>query len=351
MFQPETGWNMDLPSPSCAAPFEKGPALCSICRLTQDSPGLRRCARLVARSPAMRALLRRAAPIAASSAPVVILGESGSGKEVLARALHANSPRKDQPFVAINVAALPAELLESELFGHVKGAFTGASTAKRGLFEAAARGTLLLDEIAEMPLGLQAKLLRSLQDGEIRRVGDTRPFSVDVRVFCATNQDLRACVAQRRFREDLYYRLNVFTLTLPPLRHRQEDILPLATMFLQQHEHRTGRFTARAERILEAYPWPGNIRELANCVNHGAVLSGGADVDVAHLPDDVLKPRGAASSTGDGALRPLAEVEREHVLRVLESCGGHQGDAARILGIGRTTLWRKLRSFGIEAAE
>src|SRR5512146_959800 len=181
---------------SCVVPFEKGPELCSVCRLTQDSPGLRRCSRLVARSPAMRSVLQRAAPIAASAASVVILGESGSGKEVLARALHANSPRKHQPFVAINVAALPAELLESELFGHAKGAFTGASTAKRGLFEAADGGTLLLDEIAEMPLALQAKLLRSLQDGEIRRVGDTRPFSVDVRILCATNRDLRACVLQ-----------------------------------------------------------------------------------------------------------------------------------------------------------
>ncbi len=299
----------------------------------------------------MRAVLQRAAPIASSAAPVVILGESGAGKEVLARTLHANSPRKHQPFVAINVAALPAELLESELFGHVKGAFTGASTAKRGLFEAADGGTLLLDEIAEMPLALQAKLLRSLQDGEIRRVGDTRPFSVDVRIFCATNQDLRACVAQRRFREDLYYRLNVFTLTLPPLRERREDILPLATMFLQQHGHRTGRYTARAQHALESHRWPGNIRELANCAQHGAVLSGGADVDVPHLPVDVVNPSGASRAGGGGALATLAEVERDHVLRVLESCGGHQADAARILGIGRTTLWRKLRALGIEAAE
>jgi DNA-binding NtrC family response regulator len=332
---------------SCVAPFERGPELCAVCRLAQDAPGLRRCSRLVARSPAMREVLRRAAPIAASAAPVMILGESGSGKEVLARALHANSPRKDRPFLAVNVAALPAELLESELFGHARGAFTGAATAKRGLFEAADSGTLLLDEIAEMPPALQAKLLRALQDGEIRRVGDTRPFSVDVRIFCATNQDLRACVAQRRFREDLYYRLKVFTLSLPPLRDRAEDVLPLATMFLQEHGHRSGRFTARAQRVLEACPWPGNIRELANCVHHGAVLSGGADVDVVHLPEEVVKPRPFASPAGGAALRSLAEVEREHVLRVLEACGGHQGDAARVLGIGRTTLWRKLRGFGL----
>jgi two-component system response regulator HydG len=343
-----------VPTPdpsSCITPFEKGPDLCAVCRLTQDAPGLRRCSRLVARSAAMRGVLQRAAPIAASAAPVMILGESGSGKEVLARALHANSPRKDKPFVAVNVAALPGELLESELFGHVKGAFTGAVTAKRGLFEEADSGTLLLDEIAEMPLALQAKLLRALQDGEIRRVGDTRPFSVDVRIFCATNQDLRACVAQRRFREDLYYRLKVFTLPIPPLRERVEDILPLATMFLQQHEHRSGRFTARAQRLLEGYRWPGNIRELANCVNHGAVLSGGADVDVAHLPEEVVKPRPSPEPASGAVLRTLAEVEREHVLRVIEACGGHQADAARVLGIGRTTLWRKLRAFGIETEE
>ncbi len=297
----------------------------------------------------MRAALMHAAPIAASSAPVTILGESGAGKEVLARALHANSPRREHPFVAVNVAALPPELLESELFGHVKGAFTGATAAKRGLFEAAEGGTLLLDEIAEMPLPLQAKLLRALQDGEVRRVGDTRPFSVDVRIFCATNQDLRVCVAQRRFREDLYYRLKVFALAIPPLRERVEDILPLATMFLQQHDHPTGCFTVRARRALESYRWPGNIRELANCVQHGAVLSEGSDVDVAHLPEDVVKPR-LAERPGGSPLRTLAEVERDHVLAVLEACGGHHVEAARILGIGRTTLWRKMKRHGIQVS-
>lgn len=297
----------------------------------------------------MRALMLRAAPVAASDAPVIIRGESGTGKEVLARALHANSPRRDHPFLAVNVAALPAELLESELFGHVKGAFTGAAAPKRGLFEAAEGGTLLLDEIAEMPLALQVKLLRALQDGEIRRVGDTRPFSVDARIVCATNQDLSACVADRRFREDLYYRLRVFTLAIPPLRERQEDILPLARMFLEQEGHATGRFTAGARAVLETYRWPGNVRELANAVKHGAVLAGEDDVDVSHLPEEVTSPRAAAPRSA--ILRTLAEVEREHVLRVLEACGGRQVDAARILGVGRTTLWRKLRAFGIEVEE
>ncbi len=350
MFQTGTMRNTSLPAaPSCEVPFEKGPAVCNVCRLLQDSPGLRRCSRLVAESDAMRALMLKAAPVAESDAAVLIEGESGSGKEVLARALHANSPRRDRPFVAVNVAALPAELLESELFGHVRGAFTGATAARRGLLEAAEGGTILLDEIAEMPPALQAKLLRALQDGEVRRVGDTRAFSVDVRVLCATNQDLRACVAARRFREDLYYRVRVFTLTVPPLRERVGDVLPLARMFLEQRGHRTGRFTPAARRLLEAYRWPGNVRELANAVSHGAVLSRGEDVDVPHLPEEIASPRPVAAAPS--ALRTLADVEREHVLRVLEACGGRHVEAARILGIGRTTLWRKLRAFGIDTEE
>ncbi|MBI2893740.1 MAG: sigma-54-dependent Fis family transcriptional regulator [Deltaproteobacteria bacterium] len=333
----------------CEEPFERGPKLCAHCGLATEVQGLKRCSRVVAGSHAMQALMVKAAPIAGSDAPVVIRGESGSGKEVLARALHANSPRRSRPFLAVNVAALPGELLESELFGHVKGAFTGAATAKAGLFEAAEGGTLLLDEIAEMPLPLQAKLLRALQDGEVRRVGDTRPFSADVRILCASNQDLAARVTERRFREDLYYRLRVFVLTVPSLRERVPDILPLASMFLEQEKHATCRFTKPARRVLEEHRWPGNVRELANAVKHGAVLSRGADVDAAHLPEEVTSPRAARSSPS--ALRTLAEVEREHVMQVIEACGGRQTDAARVLGIGRTTLWRKLRAFGIETEE
>ena len=324
-------------------PFEQGARLCRVCRLGPPVPGLRRCSRVVAESPAMRALMLKATPIATSDAPVIIYGESGAGKEVLARALHANSPRRARPFLAVNVAALPADLLESELFGHIKGAFTGAAADKPGLFQAADGGTLLLDEIAEMPLALQAKLLRVLEDGEVRRVGDVRPFLVDVRILCATNQDLAACVAARRFRADLYYRLHVFSLTVPPLRARVEDIRPLAEMFLAQEGHPTSRFTRPARRALERYPWPGNVRELANAVKHGAVLSGGADVDVEHLPEAVVHP--TASAVTGPRLQTLAEVERMHVLRVLEACGGRQVDAARILGIGRATLWRKLNRY------
>ncbi|MBI4615725.1 MAG: sigma-54-dependent Fis family transcriptional regulator [Planctomycetes bacterium] len=327
----------------CREPFDRGARLCSICRLVPAAPGLRKCSRLVAESPAMRALMLRAAPIASSDATVIVLGESGTGKEVLARTLHANSPRSASPFVAVNVAALPAELLESELFGHAKGAFTGATAPTPGLFEAAGGGTLLLDEIAEMPLPLQTKLLRVLQEGEVRRVGDTRAQAVDVRVISATNQDLAGAVEERRFRQDLYYRLKVFTLHVPPLRERAEDILSLARMFLEEERHPTGRFSTAAERALLACPWPGNVRELANAVRHGATLSGGRDVGLEHLPDDVIHPRKVRPA--GSPLRTLAEVEREHVLAVLSACGGNQVDAARVLGIGRTTLWRKLRGF------
>ncbi len=297
----------------------------------------------------MRKLMVKAVPIAASDAPIVIRGESGTGKEVVARALHANSPRSAKPFIAVNVAALPSELLESELFGHVKGAFTGATSAKAGLFEAAEGGTLLLDEIAEMPMLLQAKLLRALQDGEVRRVGDVRAFSVDVRIFCATHQDLRASIERGRFREDLYYRLSVFNLLVPPLRERVEDIMPMARMFLEQRHHPTGRFTARARRALESCFWPGNVRELQNAVTHGAVLSGQQDVDSVHLPEQIMKP--SPTPQGKVSLRTLAEVESDHIRYVLELCGGHQIDAARILGISRTTLWRKLKELGIEVRE
>ena len=342
-----------LPPPAagtCDTPFESGGQLCRICRRQPEGETGRRCSRMVAQSPAMQAVLEKAATIAHTDASVVIRGESGSGKEVLARALHANSERRAKPFVAINCAALPAELLESELFGRLRGAFTGAYTTRRGLFEAAEGGTLFLDEIAEMPAPLQAKLLRALQDGEIRRVGDSQPIHVDVRVLCATHQDLHQAIREKRFREDLYYRLKVFTLTVPPLRERKEDIPVMATLFLHQEKHATGRFTPRALALLTKYPWPGNVRELANAVKHGAVLSQGHDVDAPHLPDELGEPAAALlSAGGDEPLSSLADAEKRHVLRVLKACGGQQVDAARVLGIGRTTLWRKLKEWGLDA--
>ena len=317
--------------------------LCRFCSSMEPLGGGRLC-QPVAGSAIMRELTARAASISHTDSAVIIVGESGTGKEVLARAIHANSPRRKAPFLAVNVAALPAELLESELFGHVRGAFTGATTSTQGLFAAASGGTLFLDEIGEMPLPLQAKMLRVLQDGEIRRVGDTRPFKVDVRILCATHRDLRKAVAEGRFREDLYYRLNVFCLEVPPLRRRAEDVLALAEQFLRQEKHATGRFTPAAEKALLAHAWPGNVRELANAVKHGAVLSGHRDVDVSHLP--VFAPLPPAAQ--DDKLKTLAEMERDYVLRVLQAVGGRHGEAAKVLGIGRTTLWRKMQDYGID---
>ncbi len=328
---------------TCVTPFERGGELCGTCSKAAPLWGARVCSRLVAESAAMRALVSRVPAVAQSQAPVVILGETGSGKEVIARLLHANSPRRASPFVAVNVAALPAELLESELFGHVRGAFTGAHLARIGLFEAADGGTLFLDEIAEMPLPLQTKILRVLQDGEVRPVGQTRAVKIDARIVCATHENLRRCVTERRFREDLYYRIKVFTLELPPLRERAADLPPLCRHFLQQEGH-SGEIGLSARRMLLSHSWPGNVRELQNAMRHGAALAGRRPIEPDHLPRDVVAPMPEHSTA---ALRPLSEVEREHVLRVLESCGGRQADAARILGIGRTTLWRKLQGYGL----
>lgn len=338
------------PAGTCLTPFESGGGLCQVCRLVAE-PGVgRRCSKLVAVSEPMRALLTKAATVAHTDASVVMRGESGSGKEVVARALHANSERRLKPFVAVNCAALPGELLESELFGHARGAFTGATTARRGLFETANTGTLFLDEIAEMPLPLQAKLLRALQDGEVRRVGESEPIHVDVRILCATHQDLQQAIRERRFREDLYYRLKVFTLVVPSLRERREDIPVLAEMFLKQEGHPSCTFTPSAAAALLRYPWPGNVRELGNAVKHGAVLSQGAIVDLVHLPEELSAPVTSQVVNDNGpALMSLADAEKSHILRVLQACGGQHLDAARVLAIGRTTLWRKLKEYGLDA--
>ncbi len=322
---------------------------CGVCGLVPLAPRLKGATHVVARSAAMQSLLKRAARFAARDAPVVVQGETGTGKEVVARIIHSNSPRSKEPFVAVNVAALPAELLESELFGHGKGAFTGAGAARRGLLEAADKGTLLLDEIGEMPMALQAKLLRALQDGEVRRVGESRAFAVDVRVVCATHRDLAERVREGHFREDLYYRLKVLSLAVPPLRERREDVLALASHFLAEEKTPARGFSARARERLLRYPWPGNVRELHNAVKHGAALATGPAIDDDDLPEELSRaPEGAArGAAGDGsALKTLAEVEREHIARVLDACGGSQVEAARVLGVGRTTLWRKLREQG-----
>ncbi len=320
---------------------------CEHCGLVPLVDLVRKQARVIAESEAMRDTLRRASRFAASDAPVAVFGESGTGKEVVARVLHANSPRALQPFVAINVAALPAELLESELFGHARGAFTGAHKERRGLLEEAHGGTLFLDEIGEMPLPLQAKLLRALQDGEIRRVGAAHSFAVDVRVVSATHRDLSALVRSGGFREDLLYRLKVLTLRVPPLRERPEDILVLARHFLASEKGAAKAFSRAAERALARYGWPGNVRELASAIKHGAALASGPQIEPEHLPEEVVRTEAAQrpSSKAPRGLKTLAEVEREHILSVLEACGGSVADAARALDIGRNTLWRKLKQY------
>jgi len=315
---------------------------CDVCGLRTVVETVSRTTEVVAESPAMQRCLQRVRDFADAEAPVVVLGESGTGKELVARSLHANGPRAARPFVAVNVAALPAELLESELFGHVRGAFTGATADRQGLLEAANGGTLFLDEIAEMPLPLQAKLLRALQEGEVRRVGEARTFGVDVRFVAATHRDLRAQVAAGTFREDLYYRLHVLVVRVPPLRERREDVLPLARSFLRAERRPAAGFTPAAEKILLAHSWPGNVRELGNAVMHANALARGATIDREHLPEELLAP----ARPRPAVARTLAEVEREHVLRVLEACGGSPVEAAKVLGIGRNTLWRKLRSYG-----
>jgi DNA-binding NtrC family response regulator len=330
-----------MPSEPCRDPFGDLGGRCGACAARAEGP--HSCARMAAQSEVMRDLLRRARAIAHASAPVVLLGETGTGKEVLARAIHLASARAARPFVPVNCGAIPGELLESELFGHVRGAFSGAVSDKLGLFEAASGGTLLLDEVADLPLVLQVKLLRVLQSGEVRRVGSNRSLSVDVRVIAATHKDLQALVEGGAFRADLFYRIKVLSLRLPSLRERAEDILPLAHQFLALERTPPCRLDPAAELLLLAYGWPGNVRELSNAMRCASALADGPVIEPRHLPEELVDaPRAAAPAL----LRSLADVEQEHILAVLRACQGIQADAARVLGIGRNTLWRKLRTYG-----
>ena len=293
-------------------------------------------------------LVRRVAP---TDATVLIHGESGSGKEVIAKAIHHASQRARGSFVAINCAALPETLLESELFGHVKGAFTGAATNKKGLFEEAHGGTLLLDEIGEMPPSLQAKLLRTLQSGEIRPVGSTQSITIDARVVAATNRDLAQMIRQGGFREDLFYRLNVIPVTLPPLRERREDIPLLAEHFLARFAERQGRVLrlspAAMERLLR-YPWPGNVRELENAMERSAILAQADTIEPGDLPPHVAAGLALGPAPSLGSPQTLAETERILIMQALERSGWNHSRTAESLGIGRTTLWRKLKEYGID---
>jgi DNA-binding NtrC family response regulator len=304
---------------------------------------------LVARSPAMVALMERAERVAPSEVPVLLTGESGTGKEVLARWLHAHSARAAGPFLAFNAAALPHHLLESELFGHERGAFTGADRAHEGMFRAASGGTLLIDEIGDLPAALQVKMLRVLQEREVRPVGRTRSVPVDVRVVCATHRDLPACVRSGAFREDLWYRISVFALDLPPLRARHGDVVPLACHALETHAPGVVPGISReAERVLLAHAWPGNVRELENAMRHALVLCGNGPIQAEHLPHAVREPAGPAR-IALSLWEMRAEVERDRIVRALESAAGNRTQAARRLGMSRQSLHEKLRRYDIGA--
>jgi two-component system response regulator AtoC len=298
---------------------------------------------LVGRSRVVEELLRKIELVARAKSTVLITGETGTGKELVARAIHARSAQRDMPLIKVNCAAIPESLLESELFGHVKGAFTGATANRRGRFALADGGTIFLDEIGTLGLPVQAKLLRVLQEREFEPVGSERTESVDVRVIAATNRDLRAMVAESRFQEDLFYRLSVIPIELPPLRERTEDIPLLVEHFLQKHAQRVGRridgIEPAALERLSAYRWPGNVRELENAVERAVVLAAGSVIDAAAI--SVAEPPGAAAAAGLPSLRLHANVEwaeQESVRRALRQAGGVKKDAAEILGISQRAL-------------
>ena len=306
---------------------------------------------LIGRSAAFIEVMKQVGRMAATNLPVLLMGESGTGKEVVASAIHRRSSRANQPFVAVNCGAIPADLIESELFGHMKGSFTGADRDRRGLWEEADGGTVFLDEITETSLAFQVKLLRALQEGEVRRVGSNRTDRVDVRVIAASNRDVDVEVKAGRFRQDLFYRLNVVTIVLPPLRERTEDILPLAQRFVEEVYalNPTVRFAPDSLELLERYPWPGNIRELENAIVRAAALCDGT-IRVEDLPERV---RGYQSSSAAAAPStkvnnkdewlPLAEVEARYVARVLEHTRGNKQAAARLLQVDRKTVERILK--------
>jgi two-component system response regulator HydG len=308
---------------------------------------------LVGSSTAMQRVYRLLDDLAESDASVLVSGESGTGKELVARALHRRGRRRDGPFVAMNCAAIPEALIESELFGHTRGAFTDARNARTGLFVRANGGTLFLDEIGELPVELQPKLLRALQERTVRPLGADTEVPFDVRLITATNRDLEIAVEERRFREDLYFRVYVVHVERPPLRARGSDVLLLAQRFIERFaargEKRVVGFSAPAAELLLAYAWPGNVRELQNCVERAVALTRSGEITAADLPEKIRTYRAShvlVTTDDPSDLVPMEEVERRYILRVMEAVGGSKTMAARVLGFDRRTLYRKLDRYG-----
>lgn len=307
---------------------------------------------LVGNSPQMEKVVKMLEQVSPADSNLLVTGETGTGKELAARTIHHLSRRKSCPFVAFNCGAFSEELIANELFGHEKDAFTGAKTKKIGLLESAHRGTVFLDEIGEMPLNMQVKLLRVIEEGELLRVGGTTPIDVDVRFVAATARNLQHECEQGRFRTDLYYRLNVVTITMPPLTERGEDIPLLVHYFLAQKSKKTGKKVLGMEdaalNVLLRYPWPGNVRELENVIERAVVLAGGENICVRDLPPDFTQLQVSALRSMPPRLQTLEEQEKEYIALVLAQTGGNRTRAAEILGIDRTSLWRKLNRYGLQ---
>jgi DNA-binding NtrC family response regulator len=305
---------------------------------------------IVGRAPEMEKLYRIIAKAAQSTHPVLILGESGTGKELVARSIHFSGPFKDKPFIPVDCGSLVPTLIESELFGYVKGAFTGATQSKDGLLAIAQGGTVFLDEVGELPVDLQAKLLRAIQEKEIRPVGSTRHVPIHVRILAATNRDLEQAVAQGTFRRDLYFRLNVLSLRIPPLRERRQDIPLLAETFLERLNRESDQqrtLSDDAVKVLLAYDWPGNVRELENCLERACAFTTGPLIRSADLPPAFsnVDLHAAAGEDGTAKIIPMADLEKQTILKTIEQLNGDKLLAARLLGIGKTTLYRKLKEY------
>ena len=313
---------------------------------------------IIGRTPVMQTLYEHIESVASLDTPVMILGESGTGKEMVAKALHETGNRASKPFIKVNCAALSENILESELFGHVKGAYTGAATDRIGRFEAAHNGSVFLDEIGDIPLSVQIKLLRVLEEKMIQRVGTNTSIPIDVRIITATNKNLEKLIAQGIFREDLLFRINVFPLTCPPLRQRKDDITLIIQHFITLHAEKTGKnilgFTPEAMRLMVAYPWPGNIREMRNSVEYGFVLARGKSIGIEHLPEKIInfnslelenKP---LRMVEQDSMVKIGLSEKENLFNALKQADGNQTRAAKILGVSRITVWKRIKKHGIQ---